>query len=94
MHTRLVMDNPCKRCGWREASPDKRFCDGCIEELDAQREQQGESFLRNLGRATNEVAQYQRGYADGWADANLARLKAENEDLREMLRVGNERMRH
>jgi hypothetical protein len=28
---------------------------------------------------------YRRGYADGWADAHTERLRAENEDLREVM---------
>ena len=42
---------------------------------------------------SSEADSYTRGYAEGWAESNTSRLRAENDDLREMLRVGNERFK-
>jgi hypothetical protein len=41
--------------------------------------------LRSPKQAHDE--DYQRGYQDGWDDCNLARLRAENEDLKTMRRM-------
>lgn len=35
---------------------------------------------------------YRSGYADGWAEAHVEMLREQNADLREMLRVGRERV--
>jgi hypothetical protein len=39
-----------------------------------------------------QTGTFAEGYAEGWADAMSASLRAQNEDLKEIIRIGNERM--
>ena len=87
-NVRELSANDCDK----HQTTDEEACENRCDFVDAvcQRIAQLQSTPHNFDPQYHD---YCTGYATGWADAHTETLRLQNEDLREMLRVGNERIK-